>query len=225
MVSKLTRYLKLEKEVSEILRLNNIVNIFYWNSSIVNPKFYKINQEPEISLIKQIYHDRFRSKKVKRLISEAKLDEQGMNEWQTKNLHLIERNHLFASCISKKLYKEHQNNIFQSESVFSNATDYKEISQCLDNIVKTTREIAQIKSDLQGTNLYDALIDNYDPGRKFSFVLQIINGLKKPLKQLRQRLIDNDLSSRTASFRNTLTRDQKKFFYRKVLTKLGFDII
>ena len=64
-------YKELEEKIEEILKINNIENILYWDVSTITPSLSAQNKKEEIAYLKQLSYQKLTSMQVKDLIHKA----------------------------------------------------------------------------------------------------------------------------------------------------------
>lgn len=72
-------YKELEEKIEEIFRINNIVNILYWDLSTITPTLSVQNKKEEIAYLKQLSYQKLTSMQVKDLIYKASKEKKNLN--------------------------------------------------------------------------------------------------------------------------------------------------
>ena len=94
------------------------------------------------------------------------------------------------AAVPQKLLKELTVEGAKCEMVWRKAraeNDFKTLQPHLKKVVSISREIAKLKGEAFGCSPYDALLDQYDPGRKSEQLDVIFDGLKDFLPGFIQR--------------------------------------
>lgn len=156
-------YIKLENKIEEIFKINNSINILYWDMSINTPKFSLNGRKEEILTLKKVLHESLISQEIEDGIKTSELESKSLNKWQLANLKLIKKRHLLSKSIDPKIQSIHDNNTIECESVWHKIklkNDYDVIKPYLQKVIHSTREIAKAKMKHNvNKSTYDILVD------------------------------------------------------------------
>lgn len=220
-------YKELEEKTEEIFKINNIVNILYWDLSTITPPLSAQNKKEEIAYLKQLSHQKLTSMQIKDLIYKASKEKKNLNQWQLANLREIIRRHEIETCVSKETQVEHINNTIECEEVWHKASvnnDFSMVFPYLKKVVTSTRQLAQQKqSYYPNKTTYEILIDQYDPGRTVFSLKEIFFKLKSSLPEIIQEIRDKQSSEQIIPILNKLSTAQQLKLNKKLAKIMGFD--
>ena len=113
--------------------------------------------------------------------------------------------------------------IGQSEWVEARANnDFKKFAPHLKEIFRLKREEAQVVGE--SDRLYDALLDDYEPGAKTQVVAEVLGALKEDLIPLIQLANENRERVDGSVLRGSFPRAEQEALGRKVVEAIGFDM-
>ncbi len=219
-------YRALEKQIYKLYKLRNAINLLYWNNLTSTPiKSTNAGAEAILNL-KNIFHSIISSKKIKNLIYSCNQYQDILDCNQLINLRKIEKQHVLATLINHKLQSEHEYNIIKAEHNFHKAKkedNFDLVKKELENVINTTKKIANIKSSYLNLIPYEVLIDNFDPNRKLKFLKFNFDIIKQELPNIIQlaKIKQSQWSLKPIS--NELSDSQQIYLINIIAKYLGFD--
>lgn len=175
-------YTKLENEFATISHFNNILSILYWDVAVNMPMGSGESRTNEIVTLTSLVHSMLKSPILKELLSKAKEESKNLDEWQNGNIREIERKVTDANCIDEQLQKKLVAATTKAALVWREArkhNDYNLFKSHLQKVLDYTKEVAKVRADAFNCELYNSLIDMFDPSRKSSEIKQVFSVLKK----------------------------------------------
>ena len=220
-------YIKLERKIEEIFKINNSINILYWDMSINTPKFSLEGRKEEILTLKKVSHELLISQEIEDRIKLSELENKSLNKWQLANLKLIKKRHLLSKCVDPKTQSIHDNNTIECESVWHKIklkNDYDVVKPYLKKVIHSTREVAKAKMQYNAKNsTYDILVDQYDPQKTISELKPIYQGIKKQLIDLIRQVIDKQKSQSILCITHKLSNQDQLHLNNRISMAMGFD--
>ena len=225
---KSTKYYKqLEKEIEEVYKINNITNILYWDISTYTPINSRENRKREIEYLQQLSNQKLASKKVAKLITQSETEEDSLDKWQRVNLQEIIKKHKLAISVKERIKVIHIKNTVECEALWHSTKTKKlhQVKPYLQKVVSSVKVIAQErKSYLKSESLYEALIDQYSPNLKISFLKKIFQELKDKLPSLVQEIQEKQKPEDIHQIPDALSKSEQLQLNTTIAQLLGFDI-
>lgn len=103
------------------------------------------------------------------------------------------------------------------------ANDWQGFSANLKEVVKLSREEAQLRADALGVSRYDALLDVFEPGMTSAQLDQTFGDLKSWLPDLLQKVVAKQQQQTTLAPVGTFAIDAQKQLGLSLMATLGFD--
>ncbi len=211
-------YLQLEKEIEQICQINNVINLLQWDVATNMPSGSATSREQEVTYLSLIVQRKLKSNKITDLLEQVQEESDQLNQWQLANLREIDKIVEKALCIDDNLHARFVSSTTQSELVWRQArrdNDYAKLKPYLQTVLDCVQEIAKVQSQRFNCSLYDALVDEYDPGRQASEIKEIFAVLKNKLPNLIQRVIDKQQSQTIIPLSKKVSIDQQKLIAKK----------
>jgi len=226
-MEKSKNYKKLESKIEEIYKINNIINMLYWDISVCTPiNSIQIKQE-KITYLKKLSHKKLTSKEIRELINLAEKESDYLDEWQFSNLQKIIVKYKTAVCIPQTLNNIHEKNVIKSEQAWRVAIEqnnYLKIIPYLSKVVSSTREIAKKQNVyLKKDSIYEILVNRYNPNINTQFLKNILLRLKKELPPIINEIQEQQNQDKLLPIPMDLSEDQQLQIIKKIAQFLGFD--
>ena len=160
-------YTDLEMRYRRIAILTETASILHWDSATIMPKGSASARAEQIAELKAITHALKSSPEVGELIVKAKASAFNLNTWQQANLNEMARQWTKANAVPEELVVALSKACSACEIAWRNArpeADYAAVKPLLQNVLDLTRDAAQVKGEALDLSLYDALLDDYEPG-------------------------------------------------------------
>jgi carboxypeptidase Taq len=196
----MTAYQSLEARFKRIAAINNAEGILHWDSETMMPAGAATPRAEVLAELSVMTHELITDAALPDLIAEAGEDA-SLSPWQRANLREIARYHLHASAIPADLVEKTV--MARSDSVMSwrearPANDFKRLAPKLEALFALKREEAGIKAELMGITPYEALLDQYDPGRREAQVDSLFDDLANYLPDTVQQILARQAESPAA---------------------------
>jgi carboxypeptidase Taq len=135
----------------------------------------------QLSILHTLSQELLLGSKVKPLLREANLERDTLDAFARRNLALMTHQHTILTALPPKFIYKLNSAINKADSAWLTARDASDFSlfeQPFAELVKLIKEKAHRLSDKLGIAPYEALMDEYDPGRKQSDIDQVFGEIK-----------------------------------------------
>ena len=186
-------YKDLEARKKRTSALNNAMGILQWDQATMMPDGAAPARAKVMAELSVMIHELGTADALPDLIDEAEAQADQLDAWQQANLREIR--HEFAhdtampaDLVEKMVLAGSESTMVWREA--RGANDFKRLAPKLDVLFQLKREEASIKSEIMGVTPYEAMLDQFDPGRRESQVDLIFNDLENFLPDFLQQVID-----------------------------------
>ncbi|MCA0400417.1 MAG: carboxypeptidase M32 [Proteobacteria bacterium] len=166
----MSAYSDLAAHFGRIAAIQNAVGILQWDSEVVMPKGGAQTRAESMAVIRVVRHDMLCDPRVGEWLEKAEGDNT-LGEWERANLREIRRIWTSETALPADLVAATSRAVSASELHWREAranNDYAALVPYLAEVLARKREVAAIKSARLGVPLYDALLNDYEPGGQSS---------------------------------------------------------
>ncbi len=174
-------YLKLAEKFETTSNIYKAMSILGWDNSVMMPKGSAEDRAKQQATLGAIAHQMIVSSEVKEMLAAAQSETKDLDEWQKANLKLMHNEWVHNNAVPEKLLTEMTMASSECEMRWRTAkadNDFKTFAMFLKKVLKLSREIADLKAKALGLSRYDALLDQYDEGRRSADIDKIFADLK-----------------------------------------------
>ncbi len=221
----MSAYKQLEKLFTQLSHLEHLSAIANWDEAAMMPEGGGEARAAALASLHRISHEKLSDKKVGELLKQAK-NETLDSPWQTANLKWMQRFYENANCLPADLVEALSNQRSICEQVWRVArakNDWQSFLPHLENVVKLTRESAQIRSHYFGVAPYDLLIDEFSPGLNSKIIDPIFSRLKSLLPALIEKIITKQKTLKITEPKGPFSIAQQKELGLALMRAIGFD--
>ncbi len=164
----LSAYSKLENRFTRLGLLEETSGILHWDSAAIMPPGAALARGEQVAQLKALSHNLLANGETADLIAAA-LEQQDLNQWQKTNLELIRRKWLRATVIPEDLVIALSKACSASETVWRNAriaADFEMVRPYTETVLSLVREAGTAVAEKLDLSLYDALLDQFEPGAR-----------------------------------------------------------
>jgi len=219
-------YQALETIFERLHRIGGISGIMGWDSAVMMPEKSASERAEQLAFLHSLYHDTLATKKVGEKIQEAKQQARDLSDWQKANLRLMEHSWLHATAVDEKLVVALSKAGSECEMAWRKAraeNDFKTFAKHMKQVLKLVREKAVVLAEKLNLSKYDALLDQYDAGRKSAEIDAIFLDLKKFLPGFLDKVLVRQKTKKITPISGKFPIDMQKQLGEKMMKKIGFD--
>jgi carboxypeptidase Taq len=186
-------YHELEARKKRVGALNNAMGILQWDQQTMMPEGAAPARAAMLAELSVMVHEMETGSALSDLIDQAESETGQLNDWQRANLREIRHQFLHANAMPAELVEKIVLARSDSGMTWRQAranNDFKSLAPKLDVLFALKREEADIKSAVMGVTPYEALLDQFDPGRREAQVDAIFDDLESFLPGFVQQVMD-----------------------------------
>ncbi len=174
-------YQELEARKKRVSALNNAIGILHWDQQTMMPDGAAPARASVLAELSVMQHEMETGSALADLIDQAESEADQLDAWQCANLReirhqFIHANAMPAELVEKIVLAQSDSHMTWREARPSN--DFKRLAPKLDTLFQLKREEANIKAGIMGITPYEALLDQFDPGRREVQVDRIFDDLE-----------------------------------------------
>lgn len=175
-------YIKLCEKYEIVSNIYKSLGILSWDNSVMMPEAGAEDRARQMATLGGLAHNIITAPEISDWLDGAEQNEiKNLDEWQQSNLRLMRKDWIHSNAIDEKLLKEFSIAGSKCESHWrtaKEANDFQTYAHFLKPVLELSREIAGKKAEALGLSKYDALMDQYDAGRKSADIDVIFEDLK-----------------------------------------------
>ncbi|USO00177.1 MAG: carboxypeptidase M32 [Phycisphaeraceae bacterium] len=212
----------------EAATLASVAHLLGWDQETYMPSGGTAGRAEMSAAMAGLIHERETSKRLGELIAACASDKAVQtDDAAAANVREMRRDYDRATKLPKDLVTELANVGARSQDAWKDArkkSDFKAFQPWLEKMVALTRKKAECYGVPAGGELYDALLDEYEPDARAAEIEAVFNPLRDRLSGLVAELLDNGTPPDTASRKVHVPEAAQHAFGLKVIEQMGFDL-
>ncbi len=168
--------------------LGSVSSLVSWDQETYMPKSGAEGRAEQMSMLAGIVHERRTAKRVGELIGECLSDTKLTDDARiAANLREMKRDYDLATKLPGSLVEELAKTASLSQQVWKDArekSDFAKFRPMLEKMIELTRRKAECYGTPKGGELYDALLDEYEPNARAKDIEGVFVPLRKELTEL-----------------------------------------
>ena len=167
----LTPYEQLEQEFRRLHAFRGTLALLRWDAAVTMPRGSADVRGEQLAALETECHALLTSPRVTRLLERAEANRQGLRDWKLANLREMRRQRDHAIATPPSLVSRLARAVAKAEAKWREAldrNDFAVLAPHLEEVVKLTRNRAEMLGQSLGLDPYDALADEFTPGLRSS---------------------------------------------------------
>ena len=166
----MTAYQTLERRFARINAIEDAAGILDWDSQTIMPAGAAPGRAEQLATLKVLAHELMTAPDMGDLLDRAAGELAGGGSgdgWDLANLHEMRRRWIHATAVPADLVEASSRATSACEMAWRTArpaADYAGLKPHLEEVLRLQREIGAAKAQRLGLSVYDALLDQYEPG-------------------------------------------------------------
>jgi len=219
-------YLELERRFARIARLDDALGVLHWDFETTMPDGAATGRAETLATLGVLRHEHLVAPEVGDWLDAAS-DDRALDDWQAANLREMRRAWRHATAVPADLVEAASKARSHCEMVWRRAkeeSDFGALLPSLTEVLTLTRRIAEAKGAAFGTDPYDALLDEFDPGSSAARIDPIFDDLAAFLPDFTERALAHQ-ARRPAPLRpeGHFPVDRQRGLARRLMEAIGFD--
>lgn len=222
----MNNYKTLEKVFRKLNDIEQAQSVLHWDMSVTMPSGGAESRSNQLATLKSIGHAILTDKGVGDLFEGAKTEVKRLNSWQKANLREMEREWIHATAVPHRLVNDLSKAGSKCEMIWREArknNDFKSFAPYLKKVVGIVRNIAKAKADKLGCSTYEALLDQFDPGRKTAQLDQVFDDLQNFLPGFIGEVVEKQKSFKPIKLKGPFDTAKQRALSNALLDTVGFN--
>jgi len=218
-------YAELERRFGRMSAVNRASAILNWDRSAMMPEGASEDRADQLATLGVISHEMMVAPDMADLLSHAEEGGTGLDAWRAANLREMRHAWTHANALPSDLVEARTRASSACEMAWREAkkkSDFKALLPTFTEVVTITRRVGEAKAAALGLSLYDALLDEYEPGGRARHVDALFATLADFLPSLVGRILDRQGPS-PAAIGQPVSPAAYWLLCREMLGRLGFD--
>ncbi len=172
-------YTQLESRYNRLGLLGEASEILHWDSAAIMPSGAAAARGEQVAELKALYHGLLTDPAVGDLI-EAATEQTELDHWQSSNLNLIRRHWTRATAIPENLVVALSKASSECETVWREARakgDFQMVRPYMETVLELVKESGTAVAEKLNLPLYDALLDEFEPGARSADIDPVFDDL------------------------------------------------
>ncbi len=160
-------YAELEKRFARMSAVNRAGAILNWDRSAMMPQGASDDRADQLATLGVISHEMMIAPDMPDLLARAEEGQAALDSWRAANLHEMRHAWTHANALPSDLVEARTLASSACEMAWREAkknNDFKSLLPTMSEVLKLVRRVGEVKAAALGVSLYDALLDEYEPG-------------------------------------------------------------
>jgi carboxypeptidase Taq len=216
----------LKKRIAEISDLRAASALLGWDQQTYMPAGGAAARAEQLATLGRLAHELFIAPVTGELLEGARVetDRKSYDATESSLVRVIRREYEKARCVPTELVAELARTTSQALEVWTLAkaeSSYSHFRPILQRIFELNRDLAQCLGYKE--QLYDALLDQYEPGLTAGAISSLFVKLKKPLVDLQHSILAKGSRNDGQLLRRNFEPERQWNFGLEVARKIGFN--
>ena len=210
---------------AELDDLGHIVALMEWDQQVYMPRGGAQERGQQTAVIGKLLHEKFTSDEVGQLIAdlEAEVGDLNADTDEARAVKVTKKSYEKQTKVPLPLLMEFYKLTSMAHNVWVEArtkSDFSIFQPYLQQIVDLRIEYAKLFQPYD--HIYDALLDDYEPGMKTADVKEIFNKLRPQQVELLQAIAEKEPPD-NSFIKKRYKEEYQEIIGRDVITRFGFD--
>jgi len=218
------KYQKLESIFTQLYWYGSISSLLEWDKGTYMPKGAGELRGGQMGFLAGKMQDIMNDQDLPKLVEDAEA-QPGLDNWQKANVREIKHILLHRFGMDTALATRLEEVQSQSYVVWEKAkkeNSFKDWLPYFEQVVRLTREVADFKSQKMGLDLYDCLLDEYQPGIIQKHIDQVFSVLESELPKIVAEITGKQ--GPAAQLSQEYAQDKQETLHKQLAELVGFDM-
>ncbi len=219
-------YDRLHDRFDRISTIGEALGVLHWDLQTMMPRGGAEARSNQLAALSVISHELLVDERMGDWFSAAE-SQSDLSEEQRTNVSEMKRLWTHSTAISAELVEALSKAGTECLMTWQDArpaNDFEAFKGPLEQVLKLSREVAQVKSEALGLSPYDAMIDYFDPGTRAADVERVFAPLREELPGLVDEVIAaQDAREPKLPLPGPFPVANQEALGKKLMTAIGFD--
>lgn len=220
----MSAYATLEARFRRASLIDSAAGILSWDGAVMMPEGSAEARADQMAALSLVSQEILTADDMDDLLGTAV--EESLDDWQAANLREMHRRWIRQTAIPSDLIEAQARANSACEIAWRAArpkSDFASVLPLLEEVVRLVIEAGQAWSDAQDLDLYDALLDGFEPGGRAADIDPVFDHLASFLPDFTQRVIDRQATAPPIALKGPFSTDRQAQLGRQFMTAMAFD--
>ena len=169
-------YAELERRFARLSDVGRACAILNWDRSAMMPSGAAADRADQLATLGVIAHGMIAAPDMPDLLGRAEEGARDLDPWRAANLREMRRQWVHESALPADLVEARTRATSACEMVWREArreADFQRLLPSLAEVLAVMRRVGEAKAAALGTSLYDALLDEFEPGGRAAMICEM----------------------------------------------------
>ncbi|MGF1629848.1 MAG: carboxypeptidase M32 [Kiloniellaceae bacterium] len=223
----MTAYEELSRKFKRLHALQEAAGVLGWDMSAMMPAGGAEARTEQLATLSVVCHEILIDPSLDELFDKASVETRGLDAWTQANLKEMHRRWLHATAIESDLVEALSKACKRCEMIWRKArpqADFAAVKPALAEVLNLTRQVGAAKAERLGCSVYDALLDQYEPGGSSARIDAVFADLAGFLPEFLEAVLARQ-GAQPASLplEGPFPREKQEALARRLMAAVGFD--
>jgi carboxypeptidase Taq len=223
----MSAYASLERRFHRLHHLDNTLGLLDWDYQTTMPEGAAPSRGETLAVLEGLRHELLTDPAMADELAAAEADTGALDDWQRANLREMRRLWSHAAAVPGDLVEASARAVAAAEMAWRRAKaddDFAALLPALTEVLGLQRQVGEAKADRLGLSLYDALLDEYEPGARSERIDGLFDDLAAVLPGLTEQVLERQAGQPPVTpFAGPFPIEAQRRVGEAVMTAAGFD--
>jgi carboxypeptidase Taq len=217
-------YRQLEDRFRRASLVGDAAGFLGWDSQVLMPEGSAESRAEIAAALQLVTHETLTAPEVGDLLEQAESDK--LDDWQTANLREMRRRWVHKTAVEPRLVAAMARAESACEMAWRSArpaSDFRAVLPLAEELLRLTVEAGEAKAAALDVDVYDALLDQYEPGGRAADIDRLFGELAGFLPELTQRVLDRQAAAPPLPLGGPFAVERQRELGVRLMEVLGFD--
>jgi carboxypeptidase Taq len=187
-------YHDLEQRFRRMSAVGGALSVLHWDRAVMMPSGSAEDRAEQVAALEVIEHEMITGPAIADLLDAAEEERTALEPWQAANLREMRRMWTHANALPSDLVEARARTFARAEMVWREArarADFALLRPNLEEVLVLVRRSGEAKAAALGCDVYDALLDQHEPGGRAARIDVWFAELEAMLPPLLQRVMEH----------------------------------
>jgi carboxypeptidase Taq len=219
------KLLILKSKLKDVANLQSASSLLGWDQQTYMPAGGAEARAEQLATLDKLAHELFTAAEIGELVTDLEQAGFAYDSIEASLLRVARREYDLAVKLPPQLVEEMSRTFSLAQQIWQKARaekDFSQFQEILTKIIDLNIQVAEAYG--YGDNIYDALLDQFEPGMKTSQVAAVFSELKTELVPLVQAIVENKDAVCDAPLRQAFDEAAQWDFGLLPLKAIGYDL-
>jgi carboxypeptidase Taq len=215
----------LQYKLSEVQNINMASAVLGWDQQVLMPPGGAEARADQLATLDKVGHELFTTDEIGQLLEDLAGQDYAYDSAEASLIRVAQRDYEKSRKLSSQLVEELSRTCSLGQQVWTKARaeqDFSQFQEILSKIIDLTRQKAEAYG--YDDDIYDALLDDYEPSVKTAEVRRVFEELKAGLVPLVQAIAERSDAVDGTVLQQDFDETAQWDFGMEVLAAIGFDL-